>query len=767
MVSFTFISSPVRLPLTTPSSFSHSNICSHRRRPSVARKRALILSVDASSSKQTSDETFESTEDTVSTEEHTSNESSESSGSAESENGSHSSPHDTKASAQSDDSETDTSDGDGVPPPDDNGDGGGNGRGEDEGGDSRGRGSFAATLGRNVQSTASQIKKGKFGDLKSGVSDTASRAYSRFLALMKYTLKIVPPPVVVALISLVSTVSGAKFKENRDKEVAKIKEDAENKKRKEEIERELRKIYGDLAAPILKSAAKLAERLYVLIHDDWNTVELDVHDEVSATYSAYLLGRYLATVEIIKRESALLDYGFPAADRILANILGRVQGVLGANDDILMEMQRREDLFRPADGLKVLKGGPLRITARAQTVLAELLLRKMWVNRYDFVDEVEEDDLKRGPRAVISFFEFSQLLQKESSVTKWYEPIMADFQALERRARRHSTEKRRRDDIGSRIYFLQNGLLDLVEFFDPMPDPHAVPLYRRQRLQLGEIKYVEEQRSPLSLRLLYRELAKMRDHRITTGTKIERLSLPRNAVEVHVKGAPPASDVAVKPTRPGDCPFSQRVMIVLEEAKIPYQAVYHMPHSKAAWYYLFHPENKTPVVYHEGKLIEDSSHIVSYLLDKFPKSSKLGSTQALHLVAGTPAYTKFHDVFLKWVEDGVNRAVFEREIRELNRLIKYAQTQNVGGKFLGGTRFSREDTAIAPMLNNVEVAGKAVMNWTLPEDCEALRTYLNAARQMESFQKTVPTEEAIVDGYLEHRRGRGAVKRMCLTDMLE
>lgn len=693
-------------------------------------------------------------------------ESSESPDSVETENDTDTPSSKIETNAESAEVETAAGDGDGVSPPGDDKDENDNDRGDDDGGESGEDKSLAAALSHNVQSAASKVRQGKFRELMSGISDAASEVYSQLLSLMKSLLNIVPAPVIVALISLVSTVTGAKFKERRDKEVARIKEEADAKRRKEEIETQLRKTYGDLAAPILKSAAKLAERLYVLIHDDWHAVEKDVHDDVSATYSAYLLGRYLATVEIIKRHSALMDYGFPAADRILANILGRVQSVLIADDTTLVEMQGREDLFRPGEGQKALKGGPLRTTPRAQTVLAELLMRKMWVDRYDFVDKVSDKDLRRGSRAVLSFFEFSQLLQEDSAVTKWYEPVVNDFQALERRAKRLSKDKRRRDEIGSRIYFLQNGLLDLVEFFDPMPDPHSVPLYRRRRLQLGQTKYTEEQRSPLSLRLLYKELAKLRDTRVNTGNQIERLKLPNNAVEVHVKGASSGSDPGIKPSRPGDCPFSQRVMIVLEETGIPYQTVYHMPRSKAGWYYLFHPENKTPVVYHEGKLIEDSSHIVSYLLNKFPKAAKLGSTEVLRLVAGTPAYTKFHDAFIGWVERRDGKEKFEREIRELNRVIDYSHKHNVGGLFLGGTRFSREDTAIVPMLNNVEVAGRAIMNWTLPEDCEALRKYLHAARQMDSFQKTVPTEEAIVKGYSEHG-AMGALRRMCLSDMLE
>lgn len=95
----------------------------------------------------------------------------------------------------------------------------------------------------------------------------------------------------------------------------------------------------------------------------------------SPLYSAYLLGRYLATVEILKKESTVLDYGFPAADRIMANILGRIQGIMCANDRLLIDMQNAENFFQLGPGEKPLKAGPLKIPPRRQTVMGELLFR--------------------------------------------------------------------------------------------------------------------------------------------------------------------------------------------------------------------------------------------------------------------------------------------------------------------------------------------------------------------------------------------------------
>lgn len=631
--------------------------------------------------------------------------------------------------------------------------------------------SATADMGKDVEGERVMLRMKSF--LKapaSTVSNMTGSAYGYLSSGLSSLLQVVPAPVLVALISLVSTISGARYKARRDQEATEETKRKVAKEKKHEIERHLRKTYMELAAPILKSAAKLAERIHVLVDSEWEAVEkTNVDDLVSPAYSAYLLGRYLATVEIIKQDNLLLDYGFPAADRILANILGRVQGVLSANDGLLIDMQKYEHLFQPPPGKRPLRGGPLRITPRAQTVLGELLFRKLYSGKVHFVDRAENEN--RGPRAVISFLEFSRLLRQDATLARWYKPVIQDFRKLESSVRRLPRNKRRSDMVGARLYFLQSGLLDLVEFFDPLPHAQAVPFYRRRRLQLGGLSLSEEQRAPPSLHLLYRELANIRDHRVVEGNAMDRLRLPDGGVEVHVKAAQTEHHKDGMPfTKHGDCPYSQRVLIVLEELGVPYKKVFISTEAKPAWFYLLHPEKRTPVVYHDGTLVEDSKHIVSYVLERFkPAAGKLplASASKLQLAVGTAAFTRFHDYFIAWLGGNEHaKADMERELRKLDRTVGRAQMQNETGAFLGGERFAREDTAIAPMLNNVEVAGRSLKQWEIPEGCVALKRYLEAARKVSSFVKTVGDEKAIVAGY-GSVAGTVGERSWRLADMLE
>lgn len=588
--------------------------------------------------------------------------------------------------------------------------------------------------------------------------------YRSLLCHVKDITMILPAPVIVALISLVSTVSGARYKVHRDAQISQSERKAEEQKKKHEIEMHLRNTYNELASPILKSASKLAERLHILIDSEWNAIEsMDSFTNNAPIYSAYLLGRYLATVEIIKRESSLMDYGLPAADRIMANILGRIQGLLSANDYLLEEMQKTEHAFKPASHQKPLKAGPLKVTPRAQTVLGELLLRKLWEDKYEFVHSYK--GLDKGSKALITFLEFSQIIEQDKVMTKWYQPLIRDFTTLETAVRRLAPEKRRSNEIGARIYFLQSGLLDLVEFFDPLPNALHVPFYRRQRLHLGPLRYNEEHRAPESLHKLYKELANIRDHRVLGGNIEQRLKVS-NEVEVFVAGVYGTGDTKIERNEVGECPYSHRVLIALHEMQVPYKAVPIPPDAKPQWYYLLHPENKTPTLYHNGNVIEESGQIISYLLQKFPKARRLGSSKHLHLAVGTAAFTKFHSYFVGFLQGTENaKEKLECELRKLDRTVKAAQDVNKRGVFLGGQRFSREDTGIAPFLHNIVVAGEKLKGWSLPEDCLALRKYLEGARNSASFSDTVAKNDIIIRGY--GKVAMSEVEKWRLADMLE
>lgn len=628
--------------------------------------------------------------------------------------------------------------------------GAGNGQNSPPGNDDDGDNSPEDDPSRSIKNTwlfvkASDRLRPAVKSIGSAFVSTASIASDITSSTMSFLLKNVPAPVIVALISLSSTWSATNYKARLDaRAAAKARQEA-TRKRKEKIEGTLREVYEEYASPILKSSAKLAERLQFLVDTDWDGIENNEGgQDCSPLYSAYLFGRFFAHIGILKQERSLLDYGFPTADRILSNILGRIQGVLCANDRLLIHMQHTEHFFKPAPGESPLRAGPLKLSPRAQIVIGELMLRRMWFDRTDFVHVPCEAAVNHGPKAVLSFFEFSKLYKESNDMQQWFKPLVRDFSALEKFIRATPREKRRSDRVGARLYILQSSLLDLIEFFDPLPHPSSIPEYQRCRLSLGATSYREEQRSPMSLRLLYGELSNFRDHRSYAAGALQRLSVPHR-VEVFVTGTVEAGDSRVESTVHGTCPYSHRVLIALKEMGIPHKTIPISLQSKPAWFYLLHPWERTPVIYHNGNVVTESGNIVGYLMERFPTARRLSSANDLKLAVGTQALTRFHPHFMDWV-GGNDRAriQMEQELHKLEATIREAQIKNEGLPFLGGERFSREDTAIVPCLHIVEVGARTLKGWKLPKHLVSVHKYLEEARKEPSFRDSGAEEEAIV-----------------------
>ncbi|CAH2067381.1 unnamed protein product [Thlaspi arvense] len=87
------------------------------------------------------------------------------------------------------------------------------------------------------------------------------------------------------------------------------------------------------------------------------------------------------------------------------------------------------------------------------------------------------------------------------------------------------------------------------------------------------------------------------------------------ALDICVKVAVGAPDVL------GDCPFSQRVLLTLEEKKLPYKTHLINVSDKPHWFLNVSPEGKVPVVKLDGQWVADSDVIVGLLEDKYPEIS--------------------------------------------------------------------------------------------------------------------------------------------------
>ncbi|KAJ0764303.1 putative glutathione dehydrogenase (ascorbate) [Helianthus annuus] len=123
------------------------------------------------------------------------------------------------------------------------------------------------------------------------------------------------------------------------------------------------------------------------------------------------------------------------------------------------------------------------------------------------------------------------------------------------------------------------------------------------------------------------------------------------AFEICVKAAVGAPNVL------GDCPFSQRALLTLEEKKLSYKTNLINLSSKPDWFLALNPAGKVPLLKFDEKWVPDSDVIVVLLEEKYPEPSL---THPPELALGADIYSKF-STFLKSKDenDGTEQALLD------------------------------------------------------------------------------------------------------------
>ncbi|RZC76137.1 hypothetical protein C5167_000275 [Papaver somniferum] len=199
------------------------------------------------------------------------------------------------------------------------------------------------------------------------------------------------------------------------------------------------------------------------------------------------------------------------------------------------------------------------------------------------------------------------------------------------------------------------------------------------------------------------------------------------ALEICVKAAAGAPDLL------GDCPFCQRVLLTLEEKKVPYQMHLIDTANKPQWFLEVNPEGKVPVVKFDGKWVPDSDVITQTLETKYPEPSLV--TPSEYSSVGSKLFGSFV-TFLKSKDasDGSEQAL----ITELSALEEHLKAH---GPYANGEKISAVDLGLAPKLYHLEVALGHFKSWSVPENLTHVKNYMKLLFSRESFLKTQPADK--------------------------
>nr|ANH58210.1 glutathione S-transferase [Dracaena cambodiana] len=216
-------------------------------------------------------------------------------------------------------------------------------------------------------------------------------------------------------------------------------------------------------------------------------------------------------------------------------------------------------------------------------------------------------------------------------------------------------------------------------------------------------------------------------------TTIRATSSSPQPLELCVKESPTV------PGKLGDCPFSQRVLLTLEEKHLPYDMKLVDLSNKPEWFLKITPEGKVPIAKLDDKWVSDSDVITQSVEEKFPDPPL--ATPPEKATIGSKIFSTFIAFLIsKDSSDGTELALLN-ELKSFDGYIKE------NGPFINGERVSAADLSLGPKLYHLGIALGHYKNWSVPESLPYVKRYMKSVFSMDSFVKTKALQEDVIAGW--------------------
>lgn len=208
-------------------------------------------------------------------------------------------------------------------------------------------------------------------------------------------------------------------------------------------------------------------------------------------------------------------------------------------------------------------------------------------------------------------------------------------------------------------------------------------------------------------------------------------TLPTNHVELYVRAGKDGESY-------GACPFCQRFYMILDlkfkSGDLNFDVItINMARPPVDFKKL---ANRLPVLKHGDEIRSDNDEIVQYIDETFPYPSLQYNNVHAHSVC-LDIFSKF-SYFIKQVSHSADHL-----LKELQAINDYLETSNT--RYLCGDKLTHLDCLMLPKLQHIRVAAKAFKDFEIPDDMIGLWNYLGAAYQNETFRKTCPSDQEIVN----------------------
>ena len=204
------------------------------------------------------------------------------------------------------------------------------------------------------------------------------------------------------------------------------------------------------------------------------------------------------------------------------------------------------------------------------------------------------------------------------------------------------------------------------------------------------------------------------------------------------------------------CPFAQRTRMMMIEKGIKHTLTEVDLYNKPDWWKELSPHGKVPLIRHNGGIVYESRIINEYLEEVFPEPALLPRDPMGRATARI--WIDFCDTYLLPVMHKLigDRRDEEKQVENRKKLAEkflFLETEGLrkmgDGPFMMGSDLTLVDLQFMPFMERFpcyeELWGAAI-----PEECTALRRWMDTMRNRESHQSTVNTHDYHMERYQKY-----------------
>jgi len=192
----------------------------------------------------------------------------------------------------------------------------------------------------------------------------------------------------------------------------------------------------------------------------------------------------------------------------------------------------------------------------------------------------------------------------------------------------------------------------------------------------------------------------------------------------------------------GDCPFSHRVLLMLEEKKVSYKPHYIDLKAKPDWFLAKNPSGTVPVLnVDEDIWISDSDTICEFLENSRREPCLIPENDSTCTLGQS-----FFGSFAKYVKNKSKldekhlKHALEDEIKMLDEALK-------GKVFLDGPKLCSVDLGLYPKIRHMIVAAGHFKGFAVPAECSNFLKYVELMESQQSVKNVFYPDSYIIEGW--------------------